>query len=86
MKNLDLDLLRTLITIEKTNTFPGAAGVLCKTQSAITQQMQRLESQLELPLLQKQGMLRILTLQGQQLADYGCLSVRRHRPYHLDTP
>ncbi|NYT79868.1 transcriptional regulator LrhA [Alcaligenaceae bacterium] len=71
MKNLDLDLLRTLVTIEKTNTFSEAASILCKTQSAITQQMQRLEAQLELPLFQKQGRLRVLTPQGQQLADYG---------------
>lgn len=71
MKNLDLDLLRTLVTIEKTNTFSGAADALFKTQSAITQQMQRLEAQLGYTLFVKKGRRRILTPQGRQLADYG---------------
>src|SRR5690606_3141493 len=71
MKNLDLDLLRTLVTIEQTNTFSGAADALYRTQSAITQQMQRLEIQLGCPLFQKKGRRRVLTPQGQQLADYG---------------
>lgn len=71
MKNLDLDLLRTLITIEKTNTFSGAAEILFKTQSAITQQMQRLETQLGCTLFVKKGRRRVLTPQGRQLADYG---------------
>ncbi|KGP00584.1 LysR substrate-binding domain-containing protein [Alcaligenes faecalis] len=70
MRNLDLDLLRTLVTIEKTSTFSGAAEQLHKTQSAVTQQMQRLESQLEVSLFQKQGRHRILTSQGKQLANY----------------
>jgi len=69
MQNLDLGLLRTLITIERTNTFSGAAHVLNKTQSAITQQMQRLESQLGCTLFLKKGRLRILTPRGQQLAE-----------------
>jgi DNA-binding transcriptional LysR family regulator len=71
MRNLDLDLLRTLITIEKTNTFSGAAAILFKTQSAITQQMQRLEEQLGCTLFVKKGRRRVLTPQGRQLADYG---------------
>lgn len=71
MKNLDLDLLRTLVTIEQTNTFSGAGEALFKTQSAITQQMQRLESQLGCALFQKKGRRRILTPQGKQMADYG---------------
>ncbi|WP_298012875.1 LysR substrate-binding domain-containing protein [uncultured Castellaniella sp.] len=71
MKNLDLNLIRTLVTIEQTNRFSGAAETLFKTQSAITQQMQRLESQMGFPLFQKKGRSRVLTPQGQQLADYG---------------
>jgi len=71
MKNLDLDLLRTLVTIEQTNTFSGAAQALFKTQSAVTQQMQRLESQMGCPLFQKKGRRRMLTSQGRQLAGYG---------------
>lgn len=70
MINFDLNLLRTLITIEKTNTFSDAAHTLSRTQSAITQQMQRLESQIGCPLFQKKGRNRVLTTQGQQLAEY----------------
>ena len=70
MNNLDLGLLRTLVTVEKTNTFSGAAAVLFKTQSAISQQMQRLESQIGYPLFEKRGRHRELTVQGKQLAMY----------------
>ncbi len=70
MNNLDLGLLRTLVTVEKTNTFSGAAAVLFKTQSAISQQMQRLESQIGYPLFEKRGRHRELTAQGKQLAMY----------------
>ena len=71
MRHLDLDLLRTLVTIEKVHTFSGAAQLLHKTQSAVTQQMQRLESQLGVVLFQKQGRHRVLTPQAKQLANYG---------------
>lgn len=70
MNNLDLGLLRTLVTVEKTNTFSGAAEVLFKTQSAVSQQMQRLEEQMGYPLFQKRGRHRELTSQGKQLAGY----------------
>jgi DNA-binding transcriptional LysR family regulator len=70
MQNLDLGLLRTLVTIERTNTFSGAAHVLSKTQSAVTQQMQRLEEQLGCTLFVKRGRLRILTARGQQLVEH----------------
>ncbi|GAB2885538.1 LysR substrate-binding domain-containing protein [Paralcaligenes sp. KSB-10] len=71
MRNLDLDLLRTLVTIEKANTFSGAANELFKTQSAVTQQMQRLESLIGFPLFEKKGRRRVLTPQGSKLAGYG---------------
>ena len=70
MNNLDLGLLRTLVTVEKTNTFSGAADALFKTQSAVSQQMQRLESQMGYPLFHKRGRRRVLTPQGKQLAEY----------------
>lgn len=44
MRNLDLDLLRTLTAIARYETFSEAANRLHKTQSAVTQQMQRLEA------------------------------------------
>lgn len=71
MKNLDMELLRTLVTIKSSNTFSEAGAKLSRTQSAITQQMQRLESQIGLALFQKKGRARVLTPYGLQLADYG---------------
>lgn len=71
MKNLNMDLLRTLVTIQSSQTFSEAANRLFKTQSAITQQMQRLESQVGLVLFQKKGRIRLLTPHGLQLAEYG---------------
>lgn len=55
MRNLDLDLLRTLTAIARYETFSEAANRLHKTQSAVTQQMQRLEAAIGLPLFEKQG-------------------------------
>lgn len=71
VRNLDLNIIRTLVTIEKTNSFSRAAKLLFKTQPAITQQMQRLEKQLGQRLFEKKGRGRVLTPQGQQLANYG---------------
>ena len=70
MKNLDLDLLRTLVAVSEAQTFSGAALRLHKTQSAITQQMQRLEDLLDLPLFEKQGRNKLLTTHGRKLVAY----------------
>ena len=50
--NLDLDLLRTFVAVADLNTFAAAAAAVCRTQSAVSQQMQRLE---QLGLLQAHG-------------------------------
>ena len=71
MKNLDMDLLRTLVTIKNSNTFSEAGIKVFKTQSAITQQMQRLEVMVGFVIFQKKGRSRVLTPFGMQLADYG---------------
>lgn len=70
MNTLDLELLRTLVAIEERNSFAGAAIQLGKTQSAVTQQMQRLEDQIGHPLFEKQGRHKRLTPHGQKLLDY----------------
>ena len=70
MRNLDLDLLRTLVAINQYETFAGAAQVLFRTQSAVTQQMQRLESIVSLPLFEKKGRGKVLSPQGQKLVQY----------------
>jgi len=70
MRNLDLDLLRTLVAIDDHETFSAAATELGRTQSAITQQMQRLEEQLGLGLFEKQGRNKLLSRHGTKLLEY----------------
>lgn len=70
MKALDLTLLRTLASIDEQGTFAGAATQLDLTQSAITQQMQRLEDQIGHPLFEKHGRQKQLSPHGKKLLDY----------------
>ncbi|WP_353236573.1 LysR family transcriptional regulator, partial [Diaphorobacter ruginosibacter] len=66
-KMLELELLRTLVTIANLHSFAATAVHLDKTQSAITQQMQRLEEKIGHPLFEKQGRQKQLTDHGQRL-------------------
>ncbi|WP_454766092.1 LysR substrate-binding domain-containing protein [Cupriavidus campinensis] len=70
MRNLDLDLLRTLVAIADHDTFGAAAETVQRTQSAVTQQMQRLEEQLGLTLFERQGRGKRLTRHGKKLVEY----------------
>lgn len=70
MRNFEIELLRTLVAIVEHETFAAAGVHLDKTQSAITQQMQRLESQAGAVLFEKSGRSKRLTAQGQQLLQY----------------
>ncbi len=70
MRNLDLDLLRTLVAIADHETFGAAADMVQRTQSAVTQQMQRLEEQLGLTLFERHGRAKQLTRHGKKLVEY----------------
>lgn len=70
MRNLDLDLLRTLVAIADHETFGAAAERVGRTQSAVTQQMQRLEEQLGLTLFERLGRGKHLTRHGTKLVEY----------------
>lgn len=70
MGTMDLELLRTLSVIASFDSFGAAAVQLGRTQSAITQQMQRLEEQVGHPLFEKQGRGKRLTEHGQRLLTY----------------
>lgn len=70
MRNLDLDLLRTFVTIAEKETFAVAAQHVHRTQSAVTQQMQRLETQLGVKLFARAGRGKNLTEHGVRLLDY----------------
>src|ERR1700692_1650101 len=66
---IDVDQLRTFIAIAETGSFTKAAGVVKKTQSAVSMQMKRLEERLERPIFARDGRASKLTEDGQRLAD-----------------
>ncbi|MBI2959917.1 MAG: transcriptional regulator LrhA [Betaproteobacteria bacterium] len=70
MRNLDLGLLRTFVAIAEQESFVKAAQRVSRTQSAVTQQMQRLEAQVQAKLFQRAGRGKALTEQGVALLDY----------------
>lgn len=70
MGSLDLELLRSLCAIASHGSFGAAAVQLGRTQSAVTQQMQRLEEQVGHALFEKQGRGKRLTEHGQRLLAY----------------
>lgn len=68
--HFDLPLLRALVAIADTQSFASAARETHRTQSAVTQQMQRLEEQIGFPLFEKHGRSKRLTSQGYRLLEY----------------
>ena len=70
MRTLDLESLRALVAIQEHESFAGAAVFLGKTQSAVTQKMQRLEDQIGHPLFEKQGRQKRLPPHGHNLLEY----------------
>ena len=53
--NLDLDVLRTLVVAQRLGSFSQAAEFVGRSQSAVSQQVRKIEDQLGLPLFRKQG-------------------------------
>ncbi len=66
--NLDLDLLRTFVAVADLNTFAAAAAAVCRTQSAVSQQMQRLGTAGGQELFARHGRNKLLTEQGDPAA------------------
>src|SRR5262245_24119595 len=69
-RTFDLDLLRTFVAISDLESFAAAARHVHRTQSAVTQQMQRLEGQVGVRLFRRAGRLKSLTRHGQTLLEY----------------
>src|SRR6218665_3700968 len=70
MPTLDLELLRSFAAVVSHHSFAAAAVHLGRTQSAITQHMQRLPKQIGHPLFVKQGRQKRLTERGERLLNY----------------
>ncbi|VAY02431.1 HTH-type transcriptional regulator CynR [Arsenophonus endosymbiont of Aleurodicus dispersus] len=68
--NLNIDLLRTFVAVANLNTFAAAAVAVCRTQSAVSQQMQRLEQLIGRELFKRHGRNKLLTDHGLQLLGY----------------
>ncbi|MBJ7221363.1 MULTISPECIES: transcriptional regulator LrhA [unclassified Brenneria] len=68
--NLDLDLLRTFVAVADLNTFAAAAVAVRRTQSAVSQQMQRLEQLIGKELFARHGRNKLLTEHGIQFLGY----------------
>ncbi|MAL56789.1 MAG: LysR family transcriptional regulator, partial [Brevundimonas sp.] len=67
MTSLDIDLLRTFVTVVETHSFTRAAQQRGLTQPAVSLQMRRLEQQLGAPLLDRGGARVGLTTEGAAL-------------------
>jgi DNA-binding transcriptional LysR family regulator len=68
--NLDMDALRTLATGLELGSFAKAAERLCRSPSAISAQLRKLEDQLGVPLVQKSGRGLVATEAGESLLGY----------------
>ena len=68
--NLDMDLLRTFVTVVETGSFTKTGDTLGRTQSAVSVQIKKLETQLGKPLLLRAGKTVELTEDGDQLLEY----------------
>lgn len=67
LPTLDLELLRTFIAVVDHHSFAEAGAQLDRTQSSVTQHMQRLEQQVGVNLFEKRGRQKQLTEAGLQL-------------------
>lgn len=70
MREMDLGLLRTFVSVVDAGGFTRAGERVHKTQSTVSQQIRRLEEQLGRPLLDRNSRLVALTDDGERLLGY----------------
>lgn len=68
--NMDITHLRAFVTVAELKSFSKASQRLCRVQSAISQQIQRLEAQLGTPLFVRDRRGLRLTRSGEDLLSY----------------
>lgn len=68
--NVDIDLLRTFVTIVETGSFTRAAEYLLRTQSTVSLQIKRLEEQLRCVLFERSARMVRLTPDGEVLLSF----------------
>src|ERR1700674_4300263 len=67
---LDLDLLRSFVSVVDAGGFTRAGERVHRTQSTVSQQIRRLEATLGRPLLERNGKRVIPTAEGERLLSY----------------
>jgi DNA-binding transcriptional LysR family regulator len=70
MRNLDIELLRTFVAVVERESYAAAADSVSRTPSAVTQQMQRLETFFGKRLFERAGRGKRVTADGMKLLDY----------------
>jgi DNA-binding transcriptional LysR family regulator len=68
--NLDIDALRTFVAIAETKSFTSAAGMVSRTQSAVSMQIKKLEERLGFALFERSRRSRAISPRGIELLGY----------------
>lgn len=76
--SLEIDLLRSFVAIAQAGSLSHAAQRIARTQSALSQQMKRLEAIVDQPLLQRTGRGVVLTSPGERLLGHAQRILRAH--------
>lgn len=77
-QSLDIDLLRSFVVIAEVRALSRAAARVGRTQSALSQQMKRLEDAVDQPLFQRTGRGVVLTHPGERLLAHAQRILRLH--------
>ncbi len=75
---LDIDLLRSLVAFADSGSFTKVAGVIGRTQSAVSMQMKRLEEMVGKPLFARDGRDLALTHDGERMVGYARRMLKLH--------
>jgi len=70
MRDLDIDLIRCFVAVSDAQSFTGASKRLCRSQSAISTRVQRLEELLGVALFLRSSRQVRLTAAGEQFLNY----------------
>ncbi len=77
-RSLEIDLLRSFVVIAEVRSLSRAAARVGRTQSALSQQMRRLEESVDQPLFQRTGRGVLLTHPGERLLLHAQRILRQH--------
>src|SRR3569832_2295765 len=69
-RNLDMDVLRSLVALDDHGTLAGAAEKVARTQAALSLQMRRLEEQVGHKLFRTDSRRLVLNASGEKLLSY----------------